>query len=63
MKRSLIEFDLEAVSGCSGIAGVDEAGRGALAGRRTASRTGFERCGELSWAGATCLVFSSRAVL
>ncbi len=37
MKRSLIEFDLDAVSGCSGIAGVDEAGRGALAGPVVAS--------------------------
>lgn len=37
MKRSLIEFDLEAVLGCSGIAGVDEAGRGALAGPVVAS--------------------------
>ncbi len=43
MKRSLIEFDLEAVSGCSGIAGVDEAGRGALAGPVVASAVGLSK--------------------
>ena len=57
MKRSLIEFDLKAVSGCNGIVGIDEAGRGALAGPVVASAVCLT---EEFYADQRCLLESSK---